>query len=1157
MKKHLLVFLSLLAIVWAGRMIHTVTFSPNDLFFSTSDAYDLVTLNGTLTTEQEGKPLLPMVNLNLLIPASAEIRNVSVRSYDKYEIPGKYYIHPVQTPRPLSTQNPPPFVEPDPETYASAESYPDRIAEMVPSGSMSGYRIAGILVYPLQYVPSEKKLILYTRLELEIEYEDGVNEVVSLSERQLKEFGERVQKLVVNPEDVEALAPPLKQSLNYSTIDYVIITSNSLASAFTPLKNWLTKKGFNTVVMPTETVYVRYAGRDDQEKIRNFIIDYWRNKGLVWVLIGGDDIVVPVRLGYLTDPVHSTGSIPTDLYYADLQWSWDGNRNNQFGEFTGDTLDLFYDVFVGRAPVDNANHVANFIRKDTLYEKRPDTTYIKRILLEGEWLWSSIGYHGRICNGNINGFLPVSWRRSRIDDPTGAQIRDSLNVGYNFCHVVGHGAPTQVGYFTIDLVSTLTNATKLDIMNSIACDCGSFDAKECMAETLINFPGGGCVADILNSRFGWGAPPLMGSSEQLDCAFYRMLILKNAWEVGLCHALAKDDLRNIATTQYAARWSHYALNLFGDPCLPMWTDTPKTMVVNFPSVIQTGPQMVRVIVTTGGNPVKNAHVCIMKGTECHAAGYTNSLGWIELMANATTSGNMDLTVTARNCYPAENIIVVNSGAARPCLAFQSLFVNDGNNNRLDPGETADLYLTLKNAGTAVASNVRGTLRTTSSFITLVDSTSNYGNIIANDTSRGDFYRATVSSAAPQGTEAEFIVNAVANEGTWQPFVKTFIGLPRPEGRLWATHDTAWLLLSVTCVGSIGTTDWHGEGHGFIYPDTAAWSSSKLWHGSMVCGTDPTYMVDRFYGVPCSIINKDFRVVDSLREVRPPTWGHEEYLCTYDDGYHAAPRGLQVVQRSLALYDAGYDDFVIIVYDYYNRGTSAINNFYSSVWCDYWCTMWNQLDNSDYGFVDASRRFAFLKNSSTTRNHSYGLRLLDPRTARNVSLINLSLYTGLNEATKDSFVSAKRTVTSGLTPTNLAVIGSAGPINLGVGQTWRCAYAIVGGHDTTQAKAHSDSAQSWYDRFLGVQTEQALNTIAGKPILIKTRIFNKALNIFYELEQNQRVVINVYDASGRFIETAFDKTGAAKGVAVWKPRHLAGGIYFLRIADQFEKIIYIR
>ncbi len=1150
MAKYLCSLFMLAVLAYPASIVQTVTFSPADLNFSQANGFDVITLNGALSTAEEGKPLLPMANVNLLIPPSAEIKDVRIRSFDRYEVPGVFYIHPVQTPRPLSIQNPPPFVQPDPTVYASDQAYPATIASVVPSGCMSGYRIAGVKVCPVQYTPANGKLVLFTRLELEIEYTEGVNEIYPMTDNQIRVFSEQVANLVINADQVQTFAPPQKESFN--NVDYVIITSSALVSAFTPLKNWKTKKGLNTVIMPLDTIYARYAGRDNPEKIRNFIIDYWRNKGLVYVLLGGDDVVVPFRNGYLP---YSPNNVPADLYFADLQWSWDGNRNNQFGELVpADTADLFYDVFVGRAPVDHAAHVANFIRKDTLYEKHPDTTYLKRILLPSELFWGSNMYHGRICNGQIANYFPATWRRSRLDDPTGAQIRDSLNVGYNFSHPLGHGSPDQVGVFTMALVPTLTNATMLDIMMStFACDCGSFDGKECIAESLINYPGGGCVADILNSRYGWAAPPTMGPGEHISVTFYRGFV-QNRPNIGKAIAYAKDYLRNVAKEQLSARWAHYSLNLFGDPELPMWRDTPKRLTVNHPASIPTGATNVRVTASFGGSPVKEALVCVMKGTEFHAAGYTNSLGWVDLVANATTVGTMDVTVTARDCYPYEATATVSSGSPAPCLAYQSCYIDDGNNHRFDPGETANLYVTLKNAGNAVATNVRGTLRTTCSHLTLLDSTSNYANIAAGDTARGDFYRVTVSAAAPQGAEAELIVNAAANEGTWQPFVKTTIG-QRPDYRVWATHDTAFFLLSVTALGSIGTTDWRGEGHGFVYPETTAWTISKLQYGSMLCGTDPTYIVDRSFGVPCSVVNKDFRILDSIVPVIPPLYAHEEFRAIYDDGYHPVPRGIRVNQHSLTLSAGGYDDFGIIIYDYYNTGASQINSFYSALLCDFKCCGWSAMDLTDFAYTNTNRRFAFMKNQSY--NPTVGVRLLDPRTACNLSVIDHQIYTGMTESVKDSFMTAKKTVATSNRAYNWSVLVSAGPQNIPAGGRWRVVYAIVGGRDTIEARVHSDSAQSWYDRFVKVEEEPVVVLGQHARFKLNSRIFTKQLAYAYELGPNERITVHAFDISGRQVASVLEKTGAATGTGTWQPEHLAGGIYFLKINDRTEKVIYLR
>jgi len=73
--------------------------------------------------------------------------------------------------------------------------------------------------------------------------------------------------------------------------------------------------------------------------------------------------------------------IACDLYYADLDWSWDGDNDNKFGEWGEDTVDLYHDVYIGRVPVENTSQINNFINKLFRYLKTPDTTYQKRLLL--------------------------------------------------------------------------------------------------------------------------------------------------------------------------------------------------------------------------------------------------------------------------------------------------------------------------------------------------------------------------------------------------------------------------------------------------------------------------------------------------------------------------------------------------------------------------------------------------------------------------------------------------------------------------------------------------------------------------------------------------------------------------------------------------------
>jgi len=96
----------------------------------------------------------------------------------------------------------------------------------------------------------------------------------------------------------------------------------------------------------------------------------------------------------------------------------------------------------------------------------------------------------------------------------------------------------------------------------------------------------------------------------------------------------------------------------------------------------------------------------------------------------------------------------------PVLTYQSNQVTGGNGNGiLDPGETANIIVTIKNEGGAIANSVTSRLREASTYITVSDSSGNFGNINPGNTAtnNGDPYTVTASAATPIGTAVPFDV----------------------------------------------------------------------------------------------------------------------------------------------------------------------------------------------------------------------------------------------------------------------------------------------------------------------------------------------------------------------------------------------------------------
>jgi len=89
-----------------------------------------------------------------------------------------------------------------------------------------------------------------------------------------------------------------------------------------------------------------YPGVDTQERIREFIRDARDTWGAVWFLLGSDTQVIPARRAYAmtceAGGHPDEDAIGCDLYYADLDGTWNADGDEIYGE-TEDAVDLYPD----------------------------------------------------------------------------------------------------------------------------------------------------------------------------------------------------------------------------------------------------------------------------------------------------------------------------------------------------------------------------------------------------------------------------------------------------------------------------------------------------------------------------------------------------------------------------------------------------------------------------------------------------------------------------------------------------------------------------------------------------------------------------------------------------------------------------------------------
>jgi hypothetical protein len=121
------------------------------------------------------------------------------------------------------------------------------------------------------------------------------------------------------------------------------------------------------------------------------------------------------------------------------------------------------------------------------------------------------------------------------------------------------------------------------------------------------------------------------------------------------------------------------------------------------------------------------------------------------------------------------------------LEYVSTVVDDNgssrHNGRLDPGETALLYITITNTGEDIAQGVSGTLHSDDPYISILDPSGSFGTIPigGSGASTGNFFVVSVSSSCPMEYTATFALD-LNTQGGLYPYritrtVTLSIGLP--------------------------------------------------------------------------------------------------------------------------------------------------------------------------------------------------------------------------------------------------------------------------------------------------------------------------------------------------------------------------------------------
>jgi gingipain R len=423
----------------------------------------------------------------------------------------------------------------------------------------------------------------------------------------------------------------------------LIICYDAFSTAMQPFVDWKNQKG-----IATELVTKSIAGAD-ATSIKAYIATYYAtHPNLKYVLLVGDAPQIPAS---------------TTIY---------GDSDNDYGYLTGD--DSYPELFVGRFSATTPTQVQIMVNRTINYEKTPlaGGTWYKKGITIGSALGPGDNNeydfeHERIIRNKLLGYTyndvseNYDGAQGGVDlvgDPTSAMIAAQINDGVGVITYTGHGADNEfvTSNFSTIAVHALTNTDKFPFIWSVACVNGDFvNNSECFAEAWLRQgtpaqPKGAIGALMATINQSWN-PPMKGQDAMIDILVESVSgnIQRTFGGLSMNGCMEMNDAYQADGNEMTDTW-----NLFGDPSVMVYTNTPAPMAVNHISTTPVGTTSITVNCNVDG-----ALICLSMNGILLGTGVSNGTSAI-LTIPAAIAGVIDVTATAFNKMPYTGTINVGA-----------------------------------------------------------------------------------------------------------------------------------------------------------------------------------------------------------------------------------------------------------------------------------------------------------------------------------------------------------------------------------------------------------------------------------------------------------------------------------------------------------------
>ena len=745
----ILVLLAATMLAQAETIEHIYHFSQP--IVSTQGEYQQIGFQGCLPKGIVGEPTLPWQSVSLLLPQGQEAVSIDVEFLDFVELEGCFNLYPGQKPRPISSEEEIPFAKNE-SLYRSNEAYPIQNFSNVSTQYLNGVAFAFSGFTPVQYVPATGKVSYAQTVKVTIETstsrDDHGRKLWLTPENEAS-----IQRLAQNP---TVLSTYNKRGREVGGYDMLVITSEEWIPSFGEYLNLYNDKGIRTRIVALEDIYASMEGRDEQEQIRNYIIQEYEDNGISIVSLGGDVSIVPYRSLYCWAQEGEEDQLPSDMYYACLDGTLNDDNDDRWGEVGED--DLLPELGIGRLPFNTEAQFETIMHKTFSYLQNPVLGEFTSPILGAEHLGD--GYYGSIDMERLIGVnndydyttigYPEDYNFKRYyatpqHDFKGGEFRDLIGTGGQYVHHVGHANDDYVaGWYGSSMGNSFFSGNdginhNYQIFHSHGCICGDFP-RSCVLEKMVTIETG-FVVTVGNSRYGWYMPWGDGMAAHIHREMIDAYCHDHIPSVGMALREAK-----IATAPWVAipfqlrdeengclRWNIYCLNVLGDAALCPWFEEPFTPNVVYEQGLMVGKTSTTVHVSHFDVPLDNFSVSLFDGETLLARGITDEDGDVELSFEPLeTVGALKLIVTGQSTWP--QTLEVTGFESGEAYVYGDILALNG---EAEFGSSRFVSIAIYNKGDVSAFNIYPEVTTECEYVTSVPGNLIIAELPANSTEHFD------------------------------------------------------------------------------------------------------------------------------------------------------------------------------------------------------------------------------------------------------------------------------------------------------------------------------------------------------------------------------------------------------------------------------------